>query len=151
MRAAWADGVSGGAIGRELGRSASAVIGKASRLNLAPRPSPIKPPKLRQDAAPAPRTPSLGERVTTVRLPPAVAPKVLPAPTPVAAQPAVTRATPAPERTRRVTACCWPIGEPGSAGFRFCETVALPGCPYCDEHRRRAYVSGPSRQHEDAA
>lgn len=41
LKAMWADGVSASAIGRELAVSKNSVIGKARRLNLAARPSPI--------------------------------------------------------------------------------------------------------------
>ena len=35
--------------------------------------------------------------------------------------------------------CAFPIGDVGQPGFRFCGAEAsVP--PYCDEHRRRAYV-----------
>jgi GcrA cell cycle regulator len=35
--------------------------------------------------------------------------------------------------------CCWPIGEPSARDFRFCDSLALIGKPYCDEHVRLAY------------
>lgn len=38
------------------------------------------------------------------------------------------------------TSCCrWPIGDPGSANFRFCGARANPGQPYCEAHARLAY------------
>lgn len=50
----------------------------------------------------------------------------------------------APPRARRVGgkvgACQFPIGEPGSADFRFCDEPSEPGGPYCVEHHRRCYV-----------
>jgi GcrA cell cycle regulator len=46
--------------------------------------------------------------------------------------------------------CCWPIGEPGQPGFRFCTTTALTGKPYCTEHAAVAYVKARDRR-EDAA
>ena len=57
----------------------------------------------------------------------------------------------APIQTRRSTpSCCWPIGEPGTKAFRFCDDNSLPGKPYCDEHARLAYVRIRDRK-EDAA
>lgn len=47
------------------------------------------------------------------------------------------------------SACCWPIGEPGTKNFRFCDdTIAhwteanpiRPPYSYCSEHRALAYV-----------
>ena len=43
--------------------------------------------------------------------------------------------------------CCWPIGEPGSKGFRFCDAATVPGKPYCATHTGRAYVKERRRDH----
>ena len=42
LRALWAEGLSTAEIGRRMGVSKNAVVGKAHRLNLPPRPSPIR-------------------------------------------------------------------------------------------------------------
>ncbi|HQU05595.1 MAG TPA: GcrA family cell cycle regulator, partial [Acidocella sp.] len=42
LRALWAEGLSTAEIGRRLNISKNAVVGKAHRLNLPPRPSPIR-------------------------------------------------------------------------------------------------------------
>jgi GcrA cell cycle regulator len=47
-------------------------------------------------------------------------------------------------------ACCWPLGEPGQPGFRFCAAESLLGKPYCGEHAAVAYVK-PRDRREDAA
>lgn len=37
--------------------------------------------------------------------------------------------------------CVFPLGHPGTDGFRFCgESVADPGEPYCAEHRGRCWT-----------
>jgi len=51
---------------------------------------------------------------------------------------------------RPVASCCWPIGEPGTKTFRFCDDAAMPGKPYCDGHAKLAYVKIRDRK-EDAA
>jgi GcrA cell cycle regulator len=57
----------------------------------------------------------------------------------------------APIQARRsAPSCCWPIGEPGTKAFRFCDDTSVPGKPYCDEHARLAYVKIRDRK-EDAA
>jgi GcrA cell cycle regulator len=71
------------------------------------------------------------------------APMPAPAPRPVA----VVRTFP---RFGAARACCWPIGEPGQPGFRFCAAEALGGKPYCGEHAAVAYVK-PRDRREDAA
>ena len=52
----------------------------------------------------------------------------------------------AEERDPAVTGgkpCCWPIGHPGTFGFRFCEAAALIGKPDRPEHAELAYVPNP--------
>jgi len=49
-----------------------------------------------------------------------------------------------------VTTCCWPIGDPGTANFRFCDDGAMAGKPYCTQHAALAYVKVRDRR-EDAA
>jgi GcrA cell cycle regulator len=49
-----------------------------------------------------------------------------------------------------VITCCWPIGEPGTSSFRFCDASSVPGKPYCEEHAELAYVRIRDKR-EDAA
>jgi GcrA cell cycle regulator len=51
---------------------------------------------------------------------------------------------------RPAPTCCWPIGDPGTKTFRFCDDASLAGKPYCDEHAKLAYVRIRDRK-EDAA
>lgn len=53
---------------------------------------------------------------------------------------------PAPARYGRVIPCCWPIGEPGRPGFRFCDDLSVPGKPYCQHHAATAYVKPTGRR-----
>ncbi|NQY14462.1 MAG: hypothetical protein HRT81_11465 [Henriciella sp.] len=34
--------------------------------------------------------------------------------------------------------CKWPIGEPGTAGFKFCGKPSKEGSPYCEAHQQIA-------------
>ncbi|MFL1463115.1 GcrA family cell cycle regulator [Roseococcus sp. DSY-14] len=152
LRAFWAEGLSTAEIGRRMGISKNAVVGKAHRLQLPARPSPI-----RRDA-PAARPATAGRRPTLPPLHVAAAPApavpapprreapVAAAPRPVLAPPAVVR--PFPRASAR--SCCWPIGEPGTEGFRFCTAEAMAPKPYCAEHAALAYVRVKDRR-EDAA
>lgn len=54
-------------------------------------------------------------------------------------------AVPEPEFVYR-HCCAWPIGEPGTKGFRFCGEAAQFGKPYCHEHSERAYLPTPKRR-----
>ncbi len=148
LRALWAEGHSTAEIGRRMGISKNAVVGKAHRLNLPARPSPIRR-ELGAPAAPRPQP-------VRVPRPAGAAPRSTlpqPAPAPIAIapvavpRPAVVRSFP---RLGPVRSCCWPIGEPGQPGFRFCASEALTGKPYCPEHAAVAYVKARDRR-EDAA
>jgi GcrA cell cycle regulator len=175
LRELWAEGHSTAEIGRRLGVSKNAVVGKAHRLNLPARPSPI-----RRDGTPTAPRPAVPRRLVGPTLPPLPAGLPLPAdlrvemrdgPRPAALPPslppdlirgvrqageaAAAAARPAPvrpvaARATRSIACCWPIGEPGTKAFRFCDAEAVAGKPYCAEHAQIAYVKVRDRREEAA-
>jgi GcrA cell cycle regulator len=155
LRELWAEGHSTAEIGRRMGISKNAVVGKAHRLNLVARPSPIR----RDGEGAAPR-PVVVRRVTGPTLPPLAAAAPM-APAPPAARPMAAHARaeapkphavrPVPMYTPRPQSCCWPLGEPGTRSFRFCDAVAIPGKPYCGEHAAIAYVKVRDRREEAAA
>nr|WP_294520923.1 GcrA family cell cycle regulator [uncultured Rhodopila sp.] len=193
LRDLWAEGHSTAEIGRRLGVSKNAIVGKAHRLDLDARPSPIRRegPKPAADravpyprvagptlpplasaivspaavpayaaprpAAPRPVAPAAPPQAASASniqplraVPPAPArPVAAPAPAPVA-PPRPVAASPSCQPRRSAAACCWPIGEPGTKTFRFCDDSSLPGKPYCDEHAKLAYVRIRDRK-EDAA
>lgn len=157
LRALWAEGLSTAEIGRRMAISKNAVVGKAHRLNLPARPSPIR----RDGAAGVPR-PASPRRVTGPTLPPL---PVASAPAPQMVTAPISQPPPAPASVPRVVAsrtasttfrpmrpqtCCWPIGEPGTKSFRFCDAGATAGKPYCQEHAALAYVKVRDRR-DDAA
>jgi len=178
LRDLWADGLSTAEIGRRLGVSKNAVVGKAHRLSLPARPSPIR----RDESGAAAARRRVPRRVSGPTLPPLASVHRAPAgacgvgtgslralapapvqerPTPAEAsgltraEPTVASVAPRPSVVARGAigrriACCWPIGEPGTPSFRFCDADSMPGKPYCDDHARLAYVKVRDR-HEDAA
>lgn len=103
----WDQGLPTSEIGRLLGTTKNAVVGKAHRMGLSKRQSPIH------------------KKVEVSR---------------------VIRLS-----ELRAGMCCWPIGEPGTADFRFCGKTAVPSKPYCPEHCAKAYVSGKDRKETEAA
>ncbi|WP_114377460.1 GcrA family cell cycle regulator [Elioraea thermophila] len=155
LRRLWAEGLSTAEIGRRMGISKNAVVGKAHRLHLPARPSPIR--RGGEGAKPAaPRPPRRTLRPAMPRpspLFPAAEPRPAPAPVPAEPRRAPAPVVPMPRveplRTGNAT-CCWPIGDPGTPGFRFCGAPALIGKPYCAEHAAIAYVRVKDRR-EDAA
>ncbi|ABI63160.1 GcrA family cell cycle regulator [Granulibacter bethesdensis] len=233
LRAFWDEGLSTAEIGRRMGISKNAVVGKAHRLNLAARPSPIRrdgvasrpSPGSRRSSAvtlPSMADPSIGDEpaaiaalsvpektvavvadeaviaveaasvpvelasaprsvpvsaalVEQAREPaegsapvvaagniakedkalPSVQPAAVATPSsPPAARPtprAISKvASPAFPSGGRLVSCCWPIGEPGTKEFRFCDAPAMAGKPYCAEHAALAYVKVRDRR-DDAA
>lgn len=111
----WEKGMPTTEIGRHLHCSKNSVVSKAHRLNLSPRPSPIR----RKDGIePIKRHTSPGRRVGAFRL-------VAPAPE---TKPALRVYTGPGEP------CLWMVDGPQ------CTELAVPGRPYCQCHCERAYV-----------
>ena len=170
LRGLWDEGHSTAEIGRRLGFSKNAVVGKAHRLDLPARPSPIRREVI--EAEPVfgfPRSegttlpPLLSDQVKPAEPPPAPvvvavpspAAQAVPTPIRIAAPRAVQVAPPRvqavpPRPYARIVTCCWPIGEPGTRSFHFCDDPSEPGKPYCAEHAKLAYVKVRDRR-EDAA
>jgi GcrA cell cycle regulator len=137
LRLLWAEGLSTAEIGRRLNISKNAVVGKAHRLNLPARPSPIR------RGADGPARPATPRRTQGPTLPPLAASFGAPAPV-------LRQVVSPPKSSFRETPCCWPIGEPGKPSFHFCNAGSVPGKPYCEEHAAIAYVRVRDRR-EDAA
>ena len=103
LRALWQQGLSTAEIGRQLSVTKNAVVGKAHRLGLQARPSPIRRPPASAGAAEpgeavvapapalatasAPATETAAAASASVVVPPAVSPVVAAAPAPVAVVP----------------------------------------------------------------
>jgi GcrA cell cycle regulator len=157
LRALWDEGHSTAEIGRRLGVSKNAVVGKAHRLDLPARPSPIRRDGSGEGRPPRRSTP---RRVAGPTLPPlsstsliGVSGQVTPNPPPLAPRPAPVpppRVLPPARPYGRIITCCWPIGEPGTSSFCFCDAASVPGKPYCEAHAQLAYVRVRDRR-EDAA
>ena len=150
LRALWDEGHSTAEIGRRMGVTKNAVVGKAHRLDLPARPSPIRRVT---EAGHVPRREQAKRTVgPTLPAAPAVAAAVAaePAARPVIRPQVQLRAVAPPRPSSRVSTCCWPIGDPGTPSFRFCDAGALNNKPYCAEHAALAYVKVRDRR-EDAA
>lgn len=150
LKEMWGNGYSATDIAKKLGGlTRNAVIGKAHRLKLSSRPSPIKRDEDVRVKVQAPRTASAsaGRKVMLRPLP------VPPAP-PVTRQPVVNRVTEPARRTANAVSplksserqCKWPVGDPRSADFHFCGCAAHEGLPYCMEHARVAYQNVGRKQ-----
>ena len=136
LKKLWKKGLTTGEIGRVIGMSKNAVVGKAHRLGLESRPSPIK----REEAPKKEKASRVIKKVTK--------------PVPKKEQPvAVETAEPvkAVKKTKsgknkgvklvdlKPTSCRWPEGDPKDPDFHFCGKEAVPGKSYCEEHCAVAY------------
>lgn len=158
LKQGWEGGMTATQIAEMLGEGVTrnAVIGKAHRLGLESRPSPVKatdaPPPPARAAAAAPPPPP----VAPAPPPPApVAAAPAPAPAPVTSPEPKVQAKPAKSggKQARTTlldlsdkVCKWPIGHPGEADFHFCGKNAQAGFPYCTEHCLVAYQAQMPRK-----
>ena len=124
----WEEGLPTSEIGRRLGVTKNAVVGKVHRLGLKKRQSPIRqssstsaqPKKAKPAAAQQPQADTLSQ--------PAVAKTRMPTGDVV--------------RLEELTSsmCSWPEGEPGTEEFHFCGEPSIADKPYCAAHCERAYV-----------
>ena len=112
LRKLWAEGLSITQIGEALGVSRNAIAGKAHRMGLPKRPSPISKSK-------------------TEKLAPAAAVEDQELPLRLELR----------ELVWSRSKCCWPTGDPKKNGFKFCGSVVVPGKPYCLTHCREAYTT----------
>jgi len=154
LRDLWQQGLSTAEIGRQLSVTKNAVVGKAHRLGLKPRPSPIRraaktasAPAATTAASPAaepvaestPTTPAAeaAAPAVTPAAPPALqkAPAKaqtapMPAPQPKPAAPAAAETAPAPRATRATKAALRPVSEPRRRSSQSCcWPLGDPGTP----------------------
>ena len=128
LRELWDKGLSASQIAKELaeGVTRNAVIGKAHRMGLASRPSPVKADPAKRAAAAAAKkkaAPAKKEKAKTA--------------------PATGKVT-ILDLTESM--CKWPIGHPGEPNFHFCGKPSQPTFPYCANHCLEAYqVQQPRR------
>lgn len=127
----WDEGHTTSEIGRRLGVTKNSVVGKAHRMSLPKRQSPIA------------RKPSQSKPKAGAKTAPAAAAK--PAAKPKAAAPKIPIEPEEPSIIKlenlQSGMCSWPFNEPGTPEFHFCgEKPTVPDKPYCLEHCMMAYV-----------
>lgn len=141
LRRLWGEGHTAAEIAKQLGGvTRNAVIGKAHRLKLSNRVSPIQ-----QNKKPANKN---VERKSVKRTVSSASP--LPVPTKSSAKKAPTSVQETAEIQNesgklysmmelKPRMCRWPCGDPQSTDFGFCGDPAIPGLPYCEKHAKMAY------------
>lgn len=126
LKKLWGDGKTAAEIAKALGGSftRNAVIGKAHRLKLSSRLSPITPPprKMMMEAA---NTQTRHVSPPRARVAPIPATKI------------ITKGIKLIDLKERM--CRWPLGDPKDPEFNFCGCNSVPGLPYCADHARLAF------------
>ncbi len=127
LKRLWGEGKTAAEIAGELGGvTRNAVIGKAHRLKLSNRVSPIQQNK--KPAAPA-NKPAAPEKKLRRTL-----------------EQDNNRSDGVAMLDLSNTMCRWPFGDPRDEKFGFCGDTCVPGFPYCDSHAKVAYqAAGRSR------
>ena len=110
----WKQGLPISKIGEKLGVSRNSVAGKAHRMGLSKRTSPISSEKKQ----------NLSEKNDNE-----ITNKVIPLKIKLR------------EVQWSRTKCCWPEGDPKLNDFKFCGQDIFPGRPYCDKHSLLAYTN----------
>ncbi len=116
----WDDGDSAAEIGRAIGMTRNAVLGKAHRLRLGTHKAKVK------ERGGRPRKPA---RMVLAKI-------SAPLPKPQAVQ---TPARPCKLFELERDSCRWPHGDPCSKDFYYCGAVSMAEQPYCLSHYRLAY------------
>lgn len=114
LKILWEEGLSISQIGEALGVSRNSIAGKAHRMGLPKRPSPIAKTKsstVKPVAAEPEPDREMPLRLELRKL----------------------------EWSR--SKCCWPTGDPKFNGFSFCGAPIVPGKPYCLKHCQEAYTT----------
>ncbi|MGC6536367.1 MAG: GcrA family cell cycle regulator [Candidatus Puniceispirillaceae bacterium] len=111
LRELWDKGLSISAIGEELGVTRNAIAGKAHRLGLPKRQSPISSKKAAATQAVIEEPQELPLRLALRKL------------------------------NWSRSKCVWPTGDPKHTDFHFCGAPILAGKPYCPDHCIEAYTT----------
>ncbi len=132
LKQLWGEGKTAAEIAKLLGGvTRNAVIGKAHRLKLSGRVSPIQNPRVEAALSRAsndqkqPRM-TIRERTPSVAAPPSLREENIP-----------IRGIALTEL--RESTCRWPVGDPKQEDFKFCGCASEPGMSYCEHHARLAY------------
>ncbi len=167
LKSLWEQGMTASQIAEALGGvSRNAVIGKAHRLDLQSRPSPVRTGDTvgAERAPPPPPVAAPIAEVPPAPRPAAIAPQAAPVAAILPAGPVAPSGPAAPPR-RMIPAkpsaeirgktglldlsdkiCRWPIGHPGEADFHFCGEPVHHGFPYCRSHCALAYQAQQPRR-----
>ena len=139
LKELWEQGLPTSQIGKLLGFTKNAVVGKAHRIGLERRPSPIRRAAVKPDRkkARSPVIPKLDFENSEF----------------------IDQENKLENKTYETTAknlfisskkrgCEWPIGHPDESNFHFCDNERFEDKPYCIKHCTKAYVL-PEKENQD--
>lgn len=164
-------GLSTAEMGKKLGMSKNAVVGKLNRLGWNSKAADVEP---KNDTKTSTKIKKVTEKVVVKKTKPVVAAKKsVKEKTVSTKKETVVKATvkekpvvkTASKKTKKDLAlhelliqhalqmanlkqnqCRWPIGDPDSDNFHFCGETVFSGKPYCYEHCRQAYQLTPPKK-----
>ncbi len=164
LKALVGKGLSTSEMGKRLGMSKNAVVGKLNRLGWNSKAGGAA--TVADDAKPAKKATAAKKSATPAKKAPATtkkvaAPKKTPAPKP-AKKAKDTDGVKINSKTMAMhqriiqhslemanlkpNQCRWPIGDPDSEHFHFCGETVFVGKPYCYEHCKQAYQFTPPKK-----
>ena len=131
LRELWDQGLPTAQIGKLLGFTKNAVVGKAHRIGLERRPSPIRRTAVKPDRkkARSPIVPKLNFEASKDETKEISKPQK-------SFQPVIKNLF--TNHTKR--GCEWPEGHPDESDFKFCGKERFEDKPYCLDHCAVAYV-----------
>ncbi len=138
LKRLWGEGHTAAEIAKQLGGvTRNAVIGKAHRLKLSNRVSPIQ-----QNKKPANKNVEQKTARKTMAVVSTSSHSVNPSAASVKSVQEVHSSSSGELYSLmdlKPRMCRWPCGDPKQADFGFCGDNAMPGLPYCEKHARMAY------------
>lgn len=139
LRELWTKGLSASQIAVQLGGvSRNAVIGKAHRLGLESRPSPIRGGG---GGSRSRRNRAISRAIEARALRGTITEEEIGGEPVAPGQRMMDRPLSPPARPiSDVKDCLWPIGDPSEDAFSFCGEDTTPGRPYCANHCAMAYI-----------
>jgi len=148
LKKLWTEGYTTGEIGKKLNVSKNAVVGKAHRLGLESRPSPIRRvmeaeegESVAEDIVVPAKSEVSGNKTRAKVSAGSTGAKT-------AKEPPQVKKSIAKQPKKKfvkiedlsMNSCRWPIGDPKEDDFHFCGKETFNGKPYCLEHCATAYV-----------
>lgn len=167
LRELWEQGLSTAEIGRQLNVTKNAVVGKAHRLGLEARPSPIRKVRNKKDdqSKSEAHIAHGSEQKKDKKSKNAKVDSEGNATNDIKNNGVIEKSEGKAKKLKKLefispnelpsyrksnSECCWPIGDPGEKDFHFCKAPVVSGKPYCLEHVQIAYVKLKDRKNNVA-